>query len=132
MFLPNDNNNSRGNRDDKSIPPPTPRTTSGRHRTQFDYGRHDDVKRSHSVVCNYCEQRGHVMAECWLLQQKKKPDALVYSVQEPLGVSGTILENKPSGTVPDHEMSDSGRKGSHKMLALIVLTFHSCQMVQCL
>ena len=46
------------------------------------------------------------MAECWLLQQKKKPDTLVHSVQELLGVSGTILEKKPSGTVPVSELSD--------------------------
>ena len=40
-------------------------------------------------------------ARVWLLQQKKKPDVcLVHSVLEPLGVSGTILEKKPSGTVP--------------------------------
>ena len=73
------------------------------------------------------------MAECWLLQQTKKPDALIHSVQEPLGVSGTILEKKPSGTVPEivsYQMS--GWKGSHKMLALLVYTFQSCQMVQCL
>ena len=42
------------------------------------------------------------MAECWSLQQKRKPDAPVHTVQEPLGVSETILENKP----PDHELSD--------------------------
>ena len=36
------------------------------------------------------------MAECWSLQQKRKPDAPVHTVQEPLGVSETILENKPS------------------------------------
>ena len=46
------------------------------------------------------------MAECWLLLQKKKPDALVHSVQEPLGVSRTILEMKPSATVPDSELLD--------------------------
>ena len=46
------------------------------------------------------------MTECWLLQQKKKPDALVHSVQEPLGVFRTILEKKPLGTVPDSELSD--------------------------
>ena len=32
-FLPSDNSNSSGNRDDKSIPLPTPRTTSGKHCT---------------------------------------------------------------------------------------------------
>ena len=32
-FLLSDNNNSCGNRDDKSIPPPTPRTISDRHCT---------------------------------------------------------------------------------------------------
>ena len=29
VFLPIDNNNLDGNQDGKSIPPPTPRTTSG-------------------------------------------------------------------------------------------------------
>ena len=42
------------------------------------------------------------MAECWSLQERKKPDELVHTVQELLGVSGIILENKSSGTVPDH------------------------------
>ena len=67
VFLPYDNNNLGGNRDDKSIPPPTPRTTSSRHHTQLDNGRHDGAKRSHSVVCNHCKRRGHVMVKCWLL-----------------------------------------------------------------
>ena len=61
-FLPSDGNNSAGNRDDKSMAPPTPRTSSGKHRTQLDNSRHDGTKRSHSVICNYCKRRGHVMA----------------------------------------------------------------------
>ena len=105
-FWPNDNNNSGGNRDDKFMPPPTPRTTSGTHHTQLDNGKHNGAKRSHLVIHNHYKRRGHVMVQCWSLQQKQNPDALVHSVQEPLGVSGTILENKPSGTVPDRELSD--------------------------
>ena len=126
-FLPSCNNNSGGYRDNKSIPPPTPRTTSDRHRTRFDNGRHDGAKRSHSVVSNYCKQRDHVMAECWSLQQKKKPNALIHTVQEPLGVSGTILENKPPGTVSDCELSDiwSKRKPQEAGLDSIYLPFVS-------
>ena len=67
------------------------------------------------------------MAECWLLQQKKKPDALVHSVQQPLGVSGTILEKKPSRTVPDSELSDvrSERKPQNAGSDTIYLPFVS-------
>ena len=43
------------------------------------------------------------MAECWSLQQRRNLDR---TVQIPLRESGTILEIKPSGTVPDRELSD--------------------------
>ena len=64
------------------------------------------------------------MAECWSLQQKKKPDALVHTVNEPMKLSGAVVnskppvapESKPQVTMPDSTVS----------------TFHSCRMVQCL
>ena len=127
-FLPSDNNNSGGNRYDKSIRPPTPRTTSGCHCTHLDIGRHDGAKRSHSVICNYCKRRGHVMAECWLLQQKKQPNAIVHSVQEPFELS-LRRSHQELCLIVIMSCQMSGQKGSHKILALIGSTFHLCQMV---
>jgi len=37
------------------------------------------------------------MAECWSLQQKNKPNALVYTVSKLLRLSGTMVESKPLG-----------------------------------
>ena len=106
-FLSNDGNSAAANRDDKPVTLPNPRAPSGRHRNQHDYGRHDNVKsfsRPSSVVCNYCKRRGHVMAECWSLQQKKKPDALVRTIRKPLEVPGIKLKNEPPEG--DQQLSD--------------------------
>ena len=72
------------------------------------------------------------MTEWWLLQQKKMPDALVHSVQEPFGVSRKSLRRSHQELSLIVSCQMFGQKGSHKMLALIVFTFHLCQMVQCL
>jgi len=45
------------------------------------------------------------MAECWLLQQKSKPNALVCTVSKPLRLSRMVVESKPGVAVPDDKFS---------------------------
>ena len=74
------------------------RSNSGNPRNQTDPRTSG---RSRSVVCNYCHRRGHVMAECWSLQ-KKKADAVVYTVKQPDSVSSQgnqrVPVSKPEST----------------------------------
>ena len=80
------------------------RISPGKHRNQHDNGRQDNTgstNRSHSVVCDYCEHGVHVMAECWSLQQKKKPDVLVRTVNEPVRLSEAVVDSKPSEVVSE-------------------------------
>jgi len=45
------------------------------------------------------------MAECWLLQQKSKPNALVRTVSKPLRLSRMVVESKPGVAVSDDKFS---------------------------
>ena len=45
------------------------------------------------------------MAECWSLQQKKKPDVLLHTVSEASRLSEATVESKSSVTVPDVKLS---------------------------
>ena len=92
-FLPSNGSGSTGSSNDKSMTLPSYlRTSYGRHRNQHDNIR--NANRSHPVVCNYCKYKGHVVAECWLLQQKKKPDTFVHTMNEPLRLSGAVVDSK--------------------------------------
>ena len=103
-FVPTDSGGSASNKDDKSTTLPShPRMLSGKHRYQHGKGR--NANRSQSVICDYCKRRGHVMAECWSLQQRKKPDILVHTMSETSRLSEATVENKPSLTVPDVKLS---------------------------
>ena len=102
-FAPADSSGSAGSRDDKSAASPSSNNTPfGKHRNQHD--NRINLK-SHSMVCDYCKRRGHVMAECWLLQQKSKPNALVRTVSKPLRLSRMVVESKPGVAVPDDKFS---------------------------
>lgn len=52
--------------------------------------------------CHYCKKRGHVMAECWRLnnnpqgqQRTFKPDMLVTQTQFPCGSSPSVAQEQP-------------------------------------